>query len=262
MRTYTGRSPVRRPNGVAVGLVWVLAAATVLLQVLYPLTADASRGRLAAATVVVFCLASLTHAWVYRGFRWALLYLLITVLGGFAAEVVGTRTGWPFGDYTYGTALGSTVLGVPWVVPLAWAMMLYPTYVVVTTLSRRWWVAALVGGWSMAAWDLFLDPMMVELRAWTWQTAGATEVPGVPGIPLINFAGWFVVGAVLTALLVALPRRRVTVAQPALLYLWVYASSVLAAAAFFDRTSVAVVGGLAMGVVAVPFAARLWVERA
>ena len=32
-------------------------------------------------------------------------YILPVVLG-FAIEVVGTNTGWPFGEYTYGSALG------------------------------------------------------------------------------------------------------------------------------------------------------------
>jgi putative membrane protein len=45
------------------------------------------------------------------------------------------------------------------------------------------------------------------------------------------------------------------------LYLWVYVSSVGAAALFFDRPGVAIVGGVAMGLVALPFAWRLWLER-
>ena len=39
---------------------------------------------------------------------------------GLAAEAVGVRTGFPFGDYSYADTLGPTVLGVPVVVPLAW----------------------------------------------------------------------------------------------------------------------------------------------
>jgi hypothetical protein len=36
---------------------------------------------------------------------------------------------------------------------------------------------------------------------------------------------------------------------------------VLGSAVFFDRPGPAIVGGLAMGLVAVPFAWRLWVDR-
>ena len=37
-----------------------------------------------------------------------LTYILPVVLG-FAIEVVGTNTGWPFGEYTYGSALGLSI---------------------------------------------------------------------------------------------------------------------------------------------------------
>jgi len=261
VRTYTGPGPTRRPGGLATGLVWLLAGATIVLQIAYPLAADTARGTLAAWTVVVFCAASLTHAWVYRGITWATAYFVIAAGGGLLAEVVGTRTGWPFGEYDYGSVLGVTVLGVPAVVPLAWAMMLYPTYVVATTLAQRSWVAAVIAGFSMMAWDVFLDPMMVELGAWRWITQ-ATELPGVPGIPLVNFAGWFVVATVLSALVLALPRRDVPIGQPATLYLWVYVSSTVGAAVFFDRAGVALVGGVAMGLVAFPFAYDMWRDRA
>ena len=46
-----------------------------------------------------------------------------------------------------------------------------------------------------------------------------------------------------------------------MLYLWVYFSSVLGAAVFFEHTGAAVVGGIAMGIVAFPFLWRLWVDR-
>jgi putative membrane protein len=49
--------------------------------------------------------------------------------------------------------------------------------------------------------------------------------------------------------------------QPALLFFWTYVSSVLANILFFHRPWVALYGGVAMGVVAVPYAWALWVGR-
>ncbi len=156
--------------------------------------------------------------------------------------------------------LGATVFDVPVVVPLAWAMMAYPCYVAATTLSQRPWVIAVIGAWSLMAWDIFLDPMMVELRAWTWH-GDTPSLPGIDEIPVQNFAGWFAAGLVITALLLLLPNPRASANQPATLFLWVFASSVVAAAFFFDRPELAVVGGVAMGVVALPYAWRLWDTR-
>ena len=260
LRTYSGPAPTHRPGGLALGVVWLLAAAVVALQIAFPLVDGSDRARLAVATVVVFFAASVTHALVHRGVGWALGLVAITAGGGLLAEVLGTRTGLPFGDYTYGTALGWQVAGVPVVVPLAWTMMLYPTYAAVTTLTKVRWLAAVLGGLSMMGWDLFLDPMMVELRAWTW-TDGATELPGIDGIPALNFAGWLVVGTVLMGLTLLLPRRDVSIGQPTVLYLWTYVSSVLGAAVFFDRPTVALAGGIVMGLVAVPFAITAWANR-
>ena len=49
--------------------------------------------------------------------------------------------------------------------------------------------------------------------------------------------------------------------QPYALFLWTYVSSVLAFAVFFGRPLVALVGGVGMGLVAVPFARSLAAQR-
>ncbi len=62
-----------------------LAGATVLLQIGYPLTRDDARDALTVVTVVVFFLASTSHALVHRGARWAGAYVLVTGGLGLAA---------------------------------------------------------------------------------------------------------------------------------------------------------------------------------
>ena len=140
-------------------------------------------------------------------------------------------------------------------------MMAYPAYVAASTMLRgaRWLIPVLTA-WSLMAWDVFLDPMMVDLGAWRWTTT-TPELPGIPGIPLSNYAGWFAVGIVIGIVLLALPARRASAGQPATLYLWVYLSSVLGSAVFFDRPGPAIVGGIAMGLVASRSSWRLWVDR-
>ena len=97
----------------------VLGALTVLLQIAYPLVAGDARDRLTVVTVVVFFLASTSHALLHRGVRWTALLVLVTTGTGLLAEAVGTATGVPFGQYDYADTLGAKLLGVPVVIPLA-----------------------------------------------------------------------------------------------------------------------------------------------
>ena len=233
-----------------------LAALTVLLQIAYPLTPDDRLAGLTVVTVVAFFLASVVHAAVHRGPGWAAAYTAITVGTGLVAEAVGTATGLPFGDYFYADSLGWKLLGVPVVVPLAWAMMAYPCLLAAQRLAARPVTAALVGAWLLASWDLFLDPQMVEAGHWTWADP-VPALPGSPGVPISNYLGWLLVAALMMAALQALPRRTADDRVPTALLLWTYSSSVLAAAVFFGRPAVALLGGLAMGAVVVPWALRL-----
>ena len=234
-----------------------LAAAAVLLQIAYPLVHGDARDVLTVVTVVVFFLASTTHALVHRGARWAGLYLLVTAGTGLAAEAVGTATGVPFGEYEYAGSLGPQLLDVPVVIPLAWAMFAYPCLVVGQRLARTALGAAAVGGWAMASWDLFLDPQMVEAGHWRFTDVEAS-LPGAPGIPLSNYLGWLLVALLMLGALQLLGRRPDADERvPGALFLWTWGSSVLANAVFFDRPVVALVGGVVMGAVAVPYARSL-----
>ena len=233
-----------------------LAVATVLLQVAYPLVDGTARDRLTVVTVLAFFAASTTHALLHRGARWTALLVLVTAGTGLLAESVGTSTGVPFGEYDYAGSLGPKLLSVPVVIPLAWTMMAYPCLLVGQRLARTPVGAAVVGGWALAAWDLFLDPQMVEAGHWTWADV-ELSLPGSPDIPVSNHLGWLLVAVLMLGLLQLLPRRDADDRVPAALFLWTYASSVLAFAVFFGRPVVALVGGVGMGLVAVPYARAL-----
>ena len=227
----------------------VLAAAAIALQIAYPLvTPGPARDRLTVVIVVVFAGAALSHAVVWRGARFAATLFVVTTLGGLAIEAIGVRTGLPFGEYRYLDSLGAQVLGVPVAVALAWMMMAYPAFVVSEVIGGGTLRRALVGGWALAAWDLFLDPQMVAEGHWEWLSGGWDLV----GIPLSNYAAWF---AVATAMMLALRAWSgpgvITVDDrvPLVLYGWTFASSVLAHAVFFGLPASALTGGIGMGVV-------------
>ncbi|WP_445255580.1 carotenoid biosynthesis protein [Nocardioides aurantiacus] len=269
VRLHRERSLLHQPSPRQL-LPWLLAALGILSQVMFPLTGGGTLP-LTVAAVVFLAAASVAHAWVTRGARTALT-LLGTAGGlGLVAEAVGVSTGYPFGGYDYTGTLGAEVLGVPVLVPLAWTMMAWPALVVARVLvpDPRGWAGRLatvgVAAWALTAWDVFLDPQMVDAGHWAWDTP-TPNLPGVEGIPLTNFAGWLLVAAVITGVLDRLvPRARRPVlrreAVPLTVYLWTYFSSVMANAVFFGRPAVALVGALVMGLVAVPLTRRLLRER-
>jgi putative membrane protein len=236
--------------------VWLAVAAAVLVQIVYPLMPEVWRTPITVLSVVVFATASLADVARRHGACGLAALVGIAGGGGLAVEALGVRTGFPFGDYAYTGTLGPELFGVPAVVPLAWIMMAWPALVVGRTLARRAGAVGLVGGVALAAWDVFLDPQMVDAGHWRWAHP-YPALPLVPGVPLTNFAGW----AVVAVLMVGLVHRTVggrageAPSGPATaLYLWAYSSSVIAHAAFFDRPGSALVGGLVMGAVALPFA--------
>ena len=109
------------------------------------------------------------------------------------------------------------------------------------------------GGLTLAAWDLFLDPQMVAAGHWTWAHP-SPALPGVPGVPLTNYAGWVLVAVLLMAALNRLfPRRRAAEDVPAAMLAWTWAGSTLGNAVFFGRPLVALWGGTLMGLLVLPY---------
>jgi len=283
--TLAARRETRRR---LLGVPTALAAGVVLTQVTYPLLAGDALRAATVTAVVLFAATSLTHAAVTHGVRAAGTLLVVAGGLGLLAETVGVRTGVPFGSYSYADTLGPRLLGVPVVVPLAWMMMAYPCLLLGRRLApagrsvgaRRRRVAVL-GGLTLAAWDLYLDPQMVEAGHWTWRFPDPA-LPGVPGVPLTNYAGWVVVAIVLVA---ALDRtfgrtlgrgidrtlgrgihadgepdrstQATTERVPAALLAWTWLGSGLANLAFFGRPAVAAYGLVAMGLPVVVYLARL-----
>ncbi|GAA1795532.1 carotenoid biosynthesis protein [Luedemannella flava] len=243
--------------------VWALLAALVAAQILYPLTGGGPRAALVVATVLLGFGASLCHAAVTRGVRVALALCAVAV-AGLGVEVLGVHTGFPFGAYAYADTLGPRAAGVPMVIGLAWAWMAWPAWLAAARVlpSARGPARVAVAGVALATWDLFLDPQMIAAGHWRWADPHPA-LPGVPGVPLGNYAGWLLVAALVATLLwvaVPPPDRAPCAADAPMhaLYLWTYASSVLAHAAFLSLPASAAWGALGMGLVAVPLAVRLW----
>jgi putative membrane protein len=236
-----------------------LALLVVALQIGYPLAHGSARDGLTVLIVAGLAATCLVHAAVTRGVPTACWLLLATAIPGWAVEALGVRTGFPFGSYAYADDLGPRPLGAPLLVGLAWTMLAWPAALVARRLVRSRTVRVLVGAWALASADLFLDPQQVAARHWTWRYP-APHLPGVPDVPLTNYAGWLLVALILSAAVQALAGEgddRVMIA----VYVWLYVGWIVALAGFLDLAGAAGWGALGMGVVAIPVASQWWRRR-
>ena len=110
------------------------------------------------------------------------LYMAPIVLG-YIIEVVGTNTGWPFGAYTYGTALGPRVFSTPLMIGVLWWVLIRAWF----DLSDRWtqnaWAKSLITGTAMVLMDVLIEPVAIELGFWSWAKVE---------VPVANYISWFV----------------------------------------------------------------------
>ncbi|MFI7445593.1 carotenoid biosynthesis protein [Nonomuraea indica] len=257
--TRTGApAPARRPRLPVAGrkLGTVALAAMVILQVVSGLHADP--GRFTTPIVAVLALSAVSFAAAARGWTRALTAFGAAVATGYAAEVIGVATGFPFGAYRYTGALWPEVGGVPVAVAVAWGGMGLAAYGIGCAVAAAWPVRLAAGALAMTAWDLFLDPQMIRLGLWTWAEPGPYR-----GVPLTNFAGWLLVSLLVMVVLwrvlgdVNVGRGLVGV------YTTMAVMETVGFAAVFTPPDplVAAVGGTAMGAFAVAAWARTWRVR-
>jgi putative membrane protein len=238
-----------------------LAGLLVLAAIAYPLTHGGARDAVTWTIVLLGAAAAVTHAGISRGWRTGVGVLLLVAGTAVLVEAIGLAPGYPYGEYRYGDVLGPRLLGVPFLVPLAWLMMAWPSWVLAARLARRPAARVAVAAAVFAAWDVVLDPQMVQAGYWTW----AHPRPGLPGIdtvPLTNLGGWLLAGLLLMARLEVLVARTATApriggAAPLLVLGWMTLGGALAHAGWLGLPGSAVWGV----VLAVPVLVALAVRR-
>jgi putative membrane protein len=165
--------------------------------------------------IVVLLLFSVWHASVALGVRRTLVFLAITTVTTWVFEEAGVVTGLVFGPYHYTAILGPWLGSVPILIPLAWFMLVYPSYVLANLIVDGWPVGtpgsrghlvrlALVGALVMTAWDLVVDPILSgpTVGAWTWERGGAYY-----GVPVQNYLGWLATAFTVYVLYRSVERR-------------------------------------------------------
>ena len=128
---------------------------------------------------------------------------------GIVVEIIGTSTGYLFGNYRYGTVLGPGFNNVPYIIGVNWFIIMYccgvAVHTLLTRISRRLSeemerpikqikaLSIIIDGAVLAvAFDWLLEPVAVKLGYWQWLGNGQ--------IPTFNYISWFVVSMLLLAL--------------------------------------------------------------
>jgi len=115
------------------------------------------------------------------------IFVVIAFTVGFSSEVLGVKTGFPFGDYAYSEVLGFQLFEVPLLIGVNWFLLVYLTGAL---LQGRvsWYLAAVFGAIMMVGLDILIEPVAVKLNFWQWEGAE---------IPLSNYVAWFVVALII-----------------------------------------------------------------
>ncbi len=119
-----------------------------------------------------------------------LLYSAIAVLA-FSIEAIGVATGWPFGDYFYGRALGPHVFRVPLLIGLLWLLLLQGARYWTQRWFKAWPMQLLVPAAMMTGIDFLIEPIAIDFEYWQWIS---------DSVPWNNYAGWFGTALILTYL--------------------------------------------------------------
>jgi putative membrane protein len=156
------------------------------------------RATLFASLMVAFCLL---HARSWQGMRFAWLFFGVTFTFSLAAEALGSTTGFVFGAYAYGPEMPAKIFGlVPAVVPVMWFVVSYLSFAAAHAFGVR--PIGMMATALLVAYDLVTDPNHVHRGGWSYVGGGSYY-----GVPVQNFAAWFVFGQLCFAVLEPLRRR-------------------------------------------------------
>jgi putative membrane protein len=107
---------------------------------------------------------------------------------GLTVEWVGVHTGVLFGDYSYGDNLGWKISGVPLLIGMNWAILVFTTAIVAQKITKNRWLAMVLGAFLMMSLDILLEFSAPSLSFWSFEGGSA---------PLKNYIDWFWISFIL-----------------------------------------------------------------
>jgi putative membrane protein len=123
---------------------------------------------------------------------------------GMISEMIGTNTGFLFGDYQYKSTLGPSIFNVPWIIGINWFLVVYGSYSIVCVIAEKWFpndmgkpilrifAIAIDTALLTCFFDWIMEPVAVYLDFWSW-------TDGI--IPNYNYLCWFIISLMMALLL-------------------------------------------------------------
>lgn len=135
-------------------------------------------------------------------------FFVFALLIGFIAEMIGVQTGFPFGDYQYGDALGPKVWGTPLVIGVNWFIVAIGARSLAERLFRIRAFQIFGAALLMVGLDFLIEPVAIQIDFWTWDGGS---------IPWQNYAGWLGLGLLMQgAYFYWIPKTKNPLALPVL----------------------------------------------
>ena len=111
---------------------------------------------------------------------------LLAFAVGMAVEIIGVKTGVLFGEYHYGDNFGWKLMGVPYLIGVYWAVLVFLTGAIAFRVSKHPVLRILIGAALMVGLDVLIEPLAHQFDFWHF-------TGGMP--PLQNYTTWFLVAA-------------------------------------------------------------------
>ncbi len=121
----------------------------------------------------------------------SIIFYLMPALLGWLIEVLGTNTGFPFGEYTYSDILGPGLFGTPIMIGLLWWVLIRSAYDLMSYVTSSIVIKSILTGLSMVSLDFLIEPVAIELNFWHWKK----QI-----VPIENYLAWFLCSSLFAGL--------------------------------------------------------------
>ncbi len=136
--------------------------------------------------IVLFCYhKKWTKEFVFSG--------LLVALIGYLLEVIGVKTGYIFGYYQYGPALGYAFWDTPLMMMVNWLTIIYITRQIAEMIAKDAFLVSIIAAVLMVAMDFFIEPFAIRHGLWQWNSGH---------VPMHNYVGWLVAGIIIQYLFI------------------------------------------------------------
>jgi bisanhydrobacterioruberin hydratase len=146
--------------------------------------------------IIFFAIPSYNSLVSHLGYRKGLLVITLLSILPVLIEGFAVWTGFPYGGFEYGSRLGWLLFGlVPPTVSFAYLPILLSSLYIASNYTKNLVSFSIVATIFNLLVDLVIDPAAVHIGFWSYTEGGIYF-----GVPLSNFIGWLVTGAIYSVL--------------------------------------------------------------